>query len=78
MGFWKSKNAGCQACGVVHVKGHTMGFPVYDLTAMVHQFGRDHCRGQVENRKQAYIDKIIYWKQHDKDYVEAWADFMLK
>ena len=67
-----------QACGVVHAKGHAMGFPVYDLTAMIHCFGIENCKEQIEDRKQIYIDKIIYWKQNHKEYSGTWADFMLK
>jgi hypothetical protein len=28
-----------QACGVVHANGHAIGFPVYDLTAIVYKYG---------------------------------------
>lgn len=67
-----------QACSVVHANGHAMGFPIYDLTAIVHQFGLENCKEQVEARKQAYIDKIIYWKEKYKEHPGPWADFMLK
>ena len=67
-----------QACGVVHANGHAMGFPVYDLTAMVHQFGLKNCKEPVEARKQAYIGKIFYWKEKYKEHPGPWADFMLK
>ena len=62
-----------QACGVVHATGHAMGFPVYDLTAMVHRFGLEDCKGLIELRKQAYMGKILYWKQPEPTYAGEWA-----
>ncbi len=28
-----------QACGVVHANGHAIGFPIYDLTAIIRKYG---------------------------------------
>jgi hypothetical protein len=67
-----------QACSVVHTSGHAMGFPFYDLTAIVYKLGIDKCRDDIENRKKQYIDRINYWKNHYKDYTGEWADFMLR
>lgn len=30
-----------QACATVHAKGHAIGFPIYDLTAMIREKGTD-------------------------------------
>ena len=67
-----------QACAVVHTAGHAIGYPMYDLTAIVYQYGIDNCKVAVERRKQEYIEKIIYWNEHLCDYTGTWADFMLK
>lgn len=67
-----------QACGTVHANGHAIGFPIYDLTAIVRKYGVDNCKAPVETRKQEYIEKIIYWSSHCKDYNGNWADFMCK
>lgn len=67
-----------QACAVVHTAGHAMGYPVYDLTAVVYRLGIDHCAEAVEKRKQEYIDRLLYWNEHLSDYTGEWADFMLK
>ena len=32
-----------QACSVVHTPGHGLGYPLYDLTALVHQWGLEGC-----------------------------------
>lgn len=67
-----------QACSVVHTAGHAMGYPMYDLTSIVHQYGFDGCIDAVELRKQAYLDKLLYWDEHFHEYTETWADFMLR
>lgn len=66
-----------QACGVVHANGHAIGFPVYDLTAIVKQYGINNCREAVEKRKEQYIDRIHYWKTNYLTYPCEWADFMI-
>ncbi|MEO1164241.1 MAG: putative immunity protein [Chloroflexota bacterium] len=65
-----------QACGVVHVKSHAIGFPVYDLTAIVRQYGIDNCREIVEKRKEYYIERIHYWRANYLTYPYEWADFI--
>lgn len=67
-----------QACGTVHASGHALGFPIYDLTAIVRSYGIAHCKTPVEIRKQEYIDKIMYWSSHYESYTGNWADFMLR
>jgi hypothetical protein len=67
-----------QACGVVHANGHAMGFPVYELTALVHRFGFENCEGAVENRIAYYAERVIYWREHFGDYQGEWAAFFTK
>ncbi|QRN85693.1 hypothetical protein JR334_00120 [Clostridia bacterium] len=67
-----------QACGVVHTKGHALGFPFYELTAIIRHYGVPECKKIVEERKQQYIDRVFYWKEHYKDYLYEWADFMIE
>jgi len=67
-----------QACGVVHTKGHALGFPIYELTAIIRHCGVPECEKIVEERKQQYIDRLYSWKEHYKDYPYEWADFMMK
>ena len=67
-----------QACAVVHTAGHAMGFPMYELSAIIYRLGIDSCQGAVERRKQEYIDKLFYWHEHVGDYDGPWADFMLR
>lgn len=66
-----------QACGTVHASGHAIGFPIYDLTAIIRRHGIPECKGVVEARKQQYIERIHYWREHHRDDPRPWADFMM-
>lgn len=65
-----------QACGVVHAVGHAIGYPIYDLTSIIYKYGIEQCSAFVEKRKQEYIDKLFYWKEHLCDYKGNWASFI--
>lgn len=67
-----------QACSVVHTVGHAMGFPIYELTAIVRKYSIDNCKDALEKRNNEYIDRLLYWQNHYEDYSGAWAKFMLK
>lgn len=67
-----------QACAVVHTAGHALGYPIYDLTSLIYRYGIEECQHAVEQRKQEYIDRLLYWHEHISDYQGTWADFMLK
>lgn len=65
-----------QACGTVHTIGHAIGFPIYDLTALIRKYGLEACQEPVKQRKKQYIDRILYWKAGDQNRSYEWADFM--
>ena len=67
-----------QACAVVHTAGHAIGYPMYDLSAIVYRLGSESCAEAVEQRRREYISKLFYWNEHIDDYEGEWADFMLK
>lgn len=67
-----------QACAVVHTAGHAIGYPIYDLTAIIYRLGIENCVEAVEQRKQDYIDRLFYWNEHCCDYKGEWASFMKK
>lgn len=67
-----------QACAVVHTAGHAIGYPIYDMTAIICHYGVENCREAVEQRKQEYIARLMYWSEHVDDYEGPWADFMLR
>lgn len=65
-----------QACAVVHTAGHALGYPMYDLTAIIRRLGVDNCREAVERRKAGYIDRLFYWDAHAANYQGMWAEFL--
>lgn len=67
-----------QACGTVHASGHALGFPIYELTAIVRNYGIAHCKAPVEIRKQEYIEKLVYWGANYESFTGDWAGFVLR
>ena len=67
-----------QACGVVHTSGHAMGFPVYELTALVHHYGVENCDEAIESRIAYYTERVDYWREHFSDHQGPWATFFEK
>ena len=67
-----------QACAVVHTAGHAIGYAIYDLTAIIYQYGIGNCKNTVEQRKQEYIEMIMYWNKHLCNYQGTWAAFINK
>ena len=67
-----------QACAVVHTAGHALGYPMYELSAIVFRLGIQNCREPVEQRKEAYIDRILFWNAHWQEEKQPWAAFLGK
>ena len=67
-----------QACAIIHTAGHALGYPIYDLTALVNRLGLEHCAQAVEERRRVYTDRLLYWREHAGEYRGAWAEFLLK
>lgn len=61
-----------QACSVVHTTGHALGYPVYELTAIVLKEGA----GAVVRRIGEYQDLLLYWKGREPDDSFVWAGFL--
>ena len=57
-----------QACAVVHTAGHAMGYPMYELSAIVYRLGIENCREAVEQWRQEYIQKLFYWNKRAGEY----------
>ena len=71
-------HAVCQACSVVHTVGHALGYPMYELTAIILEQGLDDCRGAVEHRVRYYEQRLHYWAEHEKSCRQNWASFLRK
>ena len=67
-----------QACSVVHTAGHALGYPMYELTAIVLELGLDDCRDAVEHRVRYYEQRLHYWAEHEKSRCQDWASFLRK
>ena len=67
-----------QACSVVHTAGHALGYPMYELTAIVLALGLDDCRDAVEHRVRDYEQRLHYWAEHEKSCCQDWASFLRK
>ena len=57
---------------------HGLGYPLYDLTALVHQWGLEECREAVEARLRAYETTLQTWSQRAETYPGPWAAFLQK
>lgn len=69
-------HAVAQACSVVHTPGHALGLPMYELTAIVLEQSPDTCRAAVENRMDAYMEKLLLWMEQEPVYSGEWAEFL--
>ena len=67
-----------QACSVVHTVGHALGYPMYELTAIVLEQGLDNCRDAVERRVMYYEQRLRYWMEFEKTCQQNWAGFLKK
>ena len=67
-----------QACSVVHTVGHALGYPMYELTAIVLEQGLDNCRDTVEQRVMYYKQRLRYWMEFEKTCQQNWAGFLKK
>lgn len=66
-----------QACSVVHTRGHAMGFPIYELTALVHRYGPEKWKEAIESRNRQYLEKLCFWRDNSQKQWE-WAAFLQK
>lgn len=67
-----------QACSVVHTVGHALGYPMYELTAIVLEQGLDNCRDTVEQCVMYYEQRLRYWMEFEKTCQQNWAGFLKK
>ena len=65
-----------QACSVVHTAGHAMGYPIYELTALVRELGLENCREAVEARVRDYEQLLRLWTEQAQTDCRDWADFL--
>ena len=67
-----------QACSVVHTAGHALGYPLYELTAIVMDLGLDDCREPIEQRVMYYEQRLRCRMEYEKTCQLNWAGFLKK
>ena len=67
-----------QACSVVHTVEHALGYPMYELTAIILELGLDDCRDAVEHRVRYHEQRLHDWAEHEKSCCQDWASFLRK
>lgn len=65
-----------QGCGSIHTETHAIGMVTYDLTAIVHQYGIEHCRQPIEEKTRWYMDRLNYFSMQDDLLQQTWAPFL--
>lgn len=65
-----------QACSVVHTQTHAMGYPVYELTAIVRKNGIQIPEESVKQRIGHYMDRLSYWQKESGRDNRKWANFI--
>ena len=64
------------ACSVVHTRSHAMGYPIYELTALVRELGLENCREAVEARVRDYEQQLRLWTEREQTDCRDWAAFL--
>ena len=67
-----------QGCSVVHTPKHAIGFPIYELTALVYQYGIENAQAPIEKRIQLYLDRLQHWHNDPQIRQQKWAKFIQK
>ncbi|MFQ3544160.1 hypothetical protein Q7A53_08730 [Halobacillus rhizosphaerae] len=71
----------CQAIGhagaTVHVETHAIGLPIYELTSIVHKYGRDDFQVPVSEKINDYYKRLLYWQENTDKLGLEWAGFLL-
>lgn len=65
-----------QACSVVHTKKHAMGYPIYELTAIVRKNGIQISEESVKQRIGYYVDRLLFWQKESQRDNRTWANFI--
>lgn len=71
-------HAVAQACSTVHTTGHALGYPLYDLTALIRREGTEDCDALLEARMGHYLERLAYWETQCSRETGQWAAFLLK
>lgn len=65
-----------QTCSVVHTQRHAMGYPVYELTAIVRKNKIQISEEVVKQRIDYYIERLLFWQKEAHRENGTWAKFI--
>lgn len=65
-----------QACATVHVESHAVGLVIYELTALVREYGLEHSE-VLEKRIEEYITILKKWEKEIERNKYEFAPFLL-
>ena len=71
-------HAAAQACSTVHTKSHALGYPIYELTAIVLELEIESCRECVETRIMHYTESLQQCQEQEPARPGPWACFLRK
>lgn len=66
-----------QACAAVHVETHAIGLPIYELTAIVLEYGMERCEKPLANRLDEYRACLDRCAAQTREGTGEWAAFLL-
>ena len=66
-----------QACATVHVETHTIGLPIYELTAIVRSLGWENCETAVKGKIAYYMERLQVYEKLVSSVAFEWADFLM-
>ena len=65
-----------QGLSVVHTVKHAMGYPIYELTAMVRRYGLEESVPYIRERTSFYVELLLALRQRKEDSFITWASFI--
>ncbi len=65
-----------QGCSTVHTRGHAIGLPMYELTALVRLYGVDEAR--LDEKIEYYVNQLDLCMVKEHTQPRLWAPFLLK
>lgn len=65
-----------QGCSVVHTTGHALGLPMYELTALAHDYGVEACAPMILRRLERYSLRLRHWCECYRREPRTWAPFL--
>lgn len=70
-------HAVAQACSTVHAKAHARAFPLYRLTAVMHQGEGAASWDTVESMVESMQKRLNFWSLHADEENLSWSDALL-